>query len=54
LPRGYDSDPLRQRLRRRGIDLIVPFRKNNQHRRRLLLDYAQEVILKHALDMRGQ
>ncbi len=31
--RGYDSDPLRQRLRRRGIDLIVPYRQNNRHRR---------------------
>jgi len=31
--RGYDSDPLRQRLRRRGIELIVPYRENNQHRR---------------------
>lgn len=31
--RGYDSDPLHQRLRRRGIELIVPYRKNNQHRR---------------------
>jgi hypothetical protein len=31
--RGYDSDPLRQRLRRRGIDLIVPYRENNHHRR---------------------
>jgi len=30
--RGYDSDPLRQRLRRRGIDLIVPYRQNNHHR----------------------
>ena len=31
--RGYDSDPLRQRLRRRGIELLVPYRENNQHRR---------------------
>ncbi|MGB7553379.1 MAG: transposase [Candidatus Korobacteraceae bacterium] len=31
--RGYDSDPLRQRLKKRGIDLIVPYRKNNQERR---------------------
>jgi transposase len=30
--RGYDSDPLRQRLRRRGIELIVPYRENNEHR----------------------
>jgi transposase len=31
--RGYDSDPLRQRLKKRGIDLIAPYRKNNQGRR---------------------
>ena len=31
--RGYDSDPLCERLRRRGIELIVPYRENNQHRR---------------------
>jgi transposase len=31
--RGYDSDPLRERLRRREIELIVPYRDNNQHRR---------------------
>jgi len=28
--RGYDSDPLRQRLARRGIELIVPHRKNRR------------------------
>src|SRR2546427_9288922 len=31
--RGYDSDPLRQRLQKRGIELIAPYRKNNQGRR---------------------
>ena len=31
--RGYDSDPLRQRLKKRGIELIAPYRKNNQGRR---------------------
>ncbi len=25
--KGYDSDPLRRRLRQRGIELIVPYRK---------------------------
>ena len=30
--RGYDSDPLRQRLRRRGIELIVPYRRNKWKR----------------------
>ena len=28
--RAYDSDPLRERLARRGIDLIVPYRKKQQ------------------------
>ena len=31
--RAYDSDPLRERLKKRGIDLIVPYRKNSRHRR---------------------
>ena len=31
--KGYDSDPLRQRLRRRGIELLCPYRKNNQGRK---------------------
>ena len=26
--RGYEVDTLRQRLKRRGVDLIVPYRKN--------------------------
>src|SRR5438067_11656106 len=30
---GYDSDPLRRRLRKRGIELIAPYRKNNKKRR---------------------
>ena len=30
--RAYDSDPLRERLARRGIDLIVPCRKNSKRR----------------------
>src|SRR3974390_627257 len=30
---GYDSDPLRRRLRKRGIELIVPDRTNNKARR---------------------
>jgi transposase len=28
--RGYDSDPLRQQLARRGIELIVPHRRNRR------------------------
>jgi transposase len=31
--RGYDSDPLRERLKQRGTDLIVPYRNNNKQRR---------------------
>jgi transposase len=31
--RAYDSDPLRERLKKRGIDLIVPYRKNSKLRR---------------------
>ena len=31
--RGYDSDPLRRRLARRGITVIVPYRGNNKARR---------------------
>jgi transposase len=30
--RGYDSRPLWARLRQRGIDLIVPHRRNCRHR----------------------
>jgi transposase len=30
--RGYDSDPLRERLGKRGIELIVPYRKRNKRR----------------------
>jgi transposase len=30
---GYDSDPLRERLHQRGIELLAPYRKNNKHRR---------------------
>jgi transposase len=31
--RGYDSDPLRQRWKRRGIELIAPYRSNNKERK---------------------
>ncbi|MGD0547948.1 MAG: transposase, partial [Terracidiphilus sp.] len=31
--RGYDSGPLRERLKKRGIELIAPYRNNNQQRR---------------------
>ena len=31
--RAYDSDPLREWLKKRGIELIVPYRSNSRHRR---------------------
>jgi hypothetical protein len=31
--REYDSDPLRERLKKRGTELIAPYRSNNRHRR---------------------
>jgi transposase len=31
--KGYDSDPLRKRLKDRGIELICPYRSNNQKRK---------------------
>ena len=31
--RGYDSDPLRERLAARGIELICPYRRNNRKRK---------------------
>ncbi len=31
--RAYDSDPLRERLARRGVTVIVPYRSNNKARR---------------------
>jgi transposase len=30
--KGYDSDPLRRRLRRRGIELLAPYRCNRPDR----------------------
>lgn len=43
--RGYDSDPMRARLRRQGTDLIVPYRANSVLRRyqdkRKLLRYRR-------------
>ncbi len=31
--RAYNSDPLRERLKKRGIDLIVPYCENNKKRK---------------------
>jgi transposase len=56
--RGYDSDPLRERLRRRGIELIVPYRENNQHRRyedgRKLRRYKRRWIVERTHAWLGQ
>jgi transposase len=56
--RGYDSDPLRQRLRRRGIELIVPYRDNNHHRRyedgRKLRRYKRRWIVERTNAWLGQ
>jgi transposase len=30
--RGYDSDPLRRKLRKRGIELIAPYRRNKREK----------------------
>ena len=56
--RGYDSDPLRERLKKRGIDLIVPYRKNNQERRyedgRKLRRYLRRWIVERTNAWLGQ
>ncbi len=56
--RGYDSDPLRERLRRRGIELIVPYRENNKHRRyedgRKLRRYKRRWIVERTNAWLGQ
>lgn len=56
--RAYDSDPLRQRLRKRGIELIVPYRDNNQHRRyedgRKLRRYKRRWIVERTNAWLGQ
>ena len=56
--RGYDSDPLRQRLKKRGIDLIAPYRKNNQERRyedgRKLRRYVRRWIVERTNAWLGQ
>ena len=56
--RAYDSDPLRQRLRKRGIDLIVPYRDNNQRKRyedgRKLRRYKRRWIVERTNAWLGQ
>jgi len=56
--RAYDSDPLRQRLKKRGIELIVPYRENNKHRRyedrRKLRRYKRRWIVERTNSWLGQ
>jgi len=56
--RAYDSDPLRQRFRQRGIELIVPYRENNKRRRyedgRKLRRYKRRWIVERTNAWLGQ
>jgi len=55
---GYDSDPLRRRLRKRGIELLAPYRRNNQHRRyedgRKMRRYKHRWIVERTISWLGQ
>jgi transposase len=55
---AYDSDPLRQRLHQRGIELIAPYRENNQQRRyedgRKLRRYQRRWIVERTNSWLGQ
>jgi len=62
--RGYDSDPLRERLAARGIELICPYRRNNRkrkyedgrklRRRERLLSHIRRVLKEAAAAVKGQ
>jgi transposase len=56
--RAYDSDPLRERLKKRGIDLIVPYRENNKKRKhedgRKLRRYKRRWIVERTNAWLGQ
>jgi len=56
--RAYDSDPLRERLKKRGIDLIVPYRKNSKKRKhedgRKLRRYKRRWIVERTNAWLGQ
>jgi len=56
--KGYDSDRLRERLRKRGIDLIAPYRSNNRERRyedrRKLRRYKRRWIVERTNAWLGQ
>jgi transposase len=55
---AYDSDPLRQRLKKRGIELIAPYRENNRQRRyedgRTLRPYKRRWIVERTNSWLGQ
>ena len=56
--RGYDSDPPRQRWRRRSIEPIAPYRKNNKERKyeegRKLRRYKRRWIIERTNAWLGQ
>jgi transposase len=56
--RAYDSDPLRERLAKRGIEWIVPYRENNKlkkyHDRRKLRRYKRRWIVEPTNAWLGQ
>ena len=56
--RGYDSDPLRRRWKRRAIELIAPYRKNNKERKyedgRKLRCYKRRWIIERTNAWLGQ
>jgi|SRR5215472_5635946 len=56
--RGYDSDPLRRRWKKRGIELIAPYRNNNKERRyhdgRKLRRYKRRWIIERTNAWLGQ
>jgi transposase len=56
--RAYDSDPLRERLKKRGIELIVPYRENNKRKKhqdgRKLRRYKRRWIIERTNAWLGQ
>lgn len=56
--RAYDSDPLRERLAKRGVELIVPYRKNSRLRKhedgRTLRRYKRRWIVERTNAWLGQ
>ena len=55
--KGYDSDPLRKRLRRRGVALIVPHRSNRCRKApqdgRVLRRYKKRWIVERSIAWLG-